>query len=48
MPSGAHLRKLRDKRGKAAASSESFVTGFLKMKNSSILSDLPEKHFQQM
>jgi hypothetical protein len=41
-PSGAHFRKLREKRTKATASSQVFVTAFLKGSNPSASSGVPE------
>jgi hypothetical protein len=41
-PSGAHSRKLREKGTKATASSQVFVTAFLKGSNPSASSDIPE------
>jgi hypothetical protein len=47
MPSGNHLRKLRDKRAKVAATSKKVRENFLKWNNSSRF-HFTEKHFQQM
>jgi hypothetical protein len=41
-PSGAHFRKLREKRTKATASSQVFMTAFLKGSNPSASSGVPE------
>jgi hypothetical protein len=41
-PSGAHFRKMRETRTKATASSQVFMTDFLKGSNPSASSDIPE------